>query len=214
VTVVTLAIRARQPLTSSDPYLLMLGAAVIIFWLLQMDYFGVRPWRAVWALVPGGNAIRYPFRSQLVANLFVGLVVARGLASMQGQRSMIVLLCSFLIVEQINLVWPPVVSRRAALAWIESAPVPPAGCRIFYVAPSASADDAIAPERQAAAMLFAEIRNIPTVNGYSSWFPDGWALDEPANPNYPAAVSKWAQRNGIEQDLCALALPSGRWTPR
>ena len=30
-------------------YLRMLGAAVVVFWLLQMDYFGFRPWRAIWA---------------------------------------------------------------------------------------------------------------------------------------------------------------------
>ena len=41
-------------------------------------------------------------------------------------------------------------------------------------------------------MLFAEIRGIPTVNGYSSWFPDGWALDDPASPGYAAAVRDWA----------------------
>jgi hypothetical protein len=214
VGMVALSKRARHPLVSSDSYLLMLGAAVVIFWLLQMDYFGVRPWRAVWALIPGGNAIRYPFRSQLVANLFVVLVAARGIAAMEGQRSIMALLCSFLIVEQINLVWPPIVSRHAALKWIASVPLPPVGCRIFYLAPGPATDDSIAPERQAAAMLFAEIRNIPTVNGYSSWFPDGWTLDEPADPRYPAAVGEWAQRNLIEQDLCALALPSGQWTAR
>jgi len=212
VGVVTLAMRARRPLTSRDPYFLMLGAAVVIFWLLQMDYFGVRPWRAIWALVPGGTAIRYPFRSQLVANFFVGLVVARVLAGMEGRRSLTMLLCSFLMVEQINLVWPPLVSRRVALAWIESVPPPPAGCRIFYVAPSATAGGPSGPQRQDAAMLFAEIRNIPTVNGYSSWFPDGWALDEPASPGYPAAVRDWADRNSIEQGVCALELQSGRWT--
>jgi len=213
VGVTMLAARMRRSLASSDPYLLMLAAAVVVFWLLQMDYGGVRPWRAVWALLPGGNAIRYPFRSQLVANLFVELVVARALAGMNVRRVAIVPLCGFLLVEQINLLWPPIVSRREALAWIESVSPPPAGCRVFYVAPGAAPDDPIAPERQAAAMLFAEIRNIPTVNGYSSWFPDGWALDEPASPGYPAAVRDWAHRHGIERDLCALALPSGRWTP-
>jgi hypothetical protein len=147
-----------------------------------------------------------------VANFFVGLVVARVLAGMEGRRSLTMLLCSFLMVEQINLVWPPLVSRRVALAWIESVPPPPAGCRIFYVAPSATAGGPSGPQRQDAAMLFAEIRNIPTVNGYSSWFPDGWALDEPASPGYPAAVRDWADRNSIEQGLCALELQSGRWT--
>jgi hypothetical protein len=62
-------------------------------------------------------------------------------------------------------------------------------------------------------MLFAEVRNIPTVNGYSSWFPDGWALDDPGSPRYPGAVRDWAERNGIAPELCALELPAGRWTP-
>jgi hypothetical protein len=211
--VAMLALRARGALAERDRYLLILGAAVVVFWLLQMEYFGFRPWRAVWALVPGGSAIRYTFRSQLVANLFVCLVVARLLAGMAGRPGKTVLLCGFLVVEQINLVWPPTVSRRAALAWIEAVPPPPAGCRLFYLTPGGEPGGPIAPERQAAAMLFAEIRNIPTVNGYSSWFPDGWALDEPASPAYPAAVRDWAQRRGIAQGLCALELPAGRWTP-
>ena len=178
-----------------------------------MEYFGIRPWRAVWALIPGGSAIRYTFRTQLVASLFVGLVVARVLADVATRRITAVLLCGFLVVEQVNLVWPPIVSRREALAWIETVPPPPAGCRAFYLAPSGAAGGPIPEERQAAAMLFAEIRNIPTVNGYSSWFPEGWALDDPESPGYPAAVRDWARRNGIEPEPCGLALPSGRWTP-
>jgi hypothetical protein len=208
-----LAPRARGASAERDRYLLILGAAVVVFWLLQMEYLGFRPWRAVWALVPGGSAIRYTYRSQLVANLFVCLVVARLLAAMAARPGMAVLLCGFLVVEQINLVWPPTVSRRAAFAWIEAVPPPPAGCRVFYLAPGGEPGGPIAPERQAAAMLFAEIRNIPTVNGYSSWFPDGWALDEPGSPGYPAAVRDWAQRRGIAQGLCGLDLRAGRWTP-
>jgi len=109
--VIVLALRVRNAPAERDRYLLMLGAAVVVFWLLQMDYFGFRPWRAIWALVPGGSAIRYTFRSQLVANLFVGLVVARVLAGMMSRPGLTVL-CGFLMIEQINLVWPPTVSRR------------------------------------------------------------------------------------------------------
>jgi hypothetical protein len=210
---VALARRAGRTRAGTDSYLLMLGAAVIIFWLLQMDYFGVRPWRAIWAAIPGGSAIRYTFRTQLVANLFVCLVVSRVLVGMHVRRLATVLLCGFLVVEQVNLVWPPIVSRSEALAWIELVPPPPAGCWVFYLAPSREPGGPIPEERQAAAMLFAEVRNVPTVNGYSSWFPDGWALDDPASPGYPAAVRGWAERNGIAQGLCALALPAGRWTP-
>src|SRR5260370_14984342 len=111
---------------AADRLLLMLGAVVVILWLLQMDYFGTRPWRAVWAAIPGAKAIRYTFRSQLVANLFVSLVVARVLAAIRRARSWAWLLCAVLIVEQINLAWPAVLSRRAALAWIHALPPPTA----------------------------------------------------------------------------------------
>jgi hypothetical protein len=197
----------------ADPLLVLLGAAVIILWLLQMDYFGVRPWRAIWAAVPGAQAIRYTFRSQLVANLFVALVVARVLAGIAGARVWIWLLCAVLIVEQINLAWPAVMSRRAAIAWIDAVPPPPEGCQIFYVSPYARPKDRTGPQHQDDAMLLAEIRGIPTVNGYSSWFPSGWALEDPANPDYAGAVRSWADRNGIAPGLCGLEPRAGMWTP-
>jgi len=53
---------------------------------------------------------------------------------------------------------------------------------------------------------------MPTVNGFSSWFPDNWVLDEPASPGYAAAVRDWAGRNGITQGLCGLDPRAGRWT--
>ncbi|HKD25690.1 MAG TPA: hypothetical protein VKC66_07210 [Xanthobacteraceae bacterium] len=195
-----------------DRVVVLLGAAVIILWLLQMDYFGVRLWRAIWAAVPGAQAIRYTFRSQLVANLFVAIVVARVLAACASARVWTRLLCAVLIVEQVNLAWPAVMSRRVALAWID-VPPPPEGCRIFYVSPHAGPPDRTGPQHQDDAMLLAEIRGIPTVNGYSSWFPSGWALDDPANPDYAGAVRSWADRNGIAQGLCGLEPRAGTWTP-
>jgi hypothetical protein len=198
---------------TADRLLLMLGAAVVILWLLQMDYFGTRPWRAVWAAVPGAKAIRYTFRSQLVANLFVALVVARVLAAIVRARVWTWLLCAVLIVEQINLAWPAVMSRRAAVAWIDAVPPPPQGCRIFYVMPHARPSGRTGPQHQDDAMLLAEIRGIPTVNGYSSWFPGGWALDEPASPDYAGAVRGWADRNGIADGLCGLEPRTGTWMP-
>jgi hypothetical protein len=207
-----LAQRLRGKATGTDRVFVMLGAAVVILWLLQMDYLGVRPWRAIWAAVPGAKAIRYTFRSQLVANLLVALVVARVLAVMARARFWALLLSAFLIVEQINLMWPAVMSRRAAFAWIDAVPPPPAGCHVFYVVRNAGPPGRTGPQHQDDAMLFAEIRGIPTVNGYSSWFPDGWALDDPASPGYAAAVRDWAGRNGIAPGLCGLEPRAGRWT--
>ena len=135
-----LAARLRRQPDGADRIFVMLGAAVVILWLLQMDYLGVRPWRAVWAVVPGAKAVRYTFRSQLVANLLVapggGPCAGRHGAPARAGRCW----CArFLLVEQINLAWPPTMSRRAALAWIDAVPPPPAGCRVFYVSPNAGA---------------------------------------------------------------------------
>jgi hypothetical protein len=196
-----------------DRFMLLMGLAVVAFSLLQMDYFGVRPWRAVWGVVPGAKAIRYTFRSQLVANLFVSLIVARALATFAIRRAAVLVLCAILIIEQINLVWPPMMSRTRALAWIDAAPAPPSGCRAFYVIPHAGPPGRSGPQHQDDAMLFAQVRGIATVNGYSSFFPDGWALDEPASPGYPAAVRDWARRNGIEAEVCGLEPRTGQWVP-
>jgi hypothetical protein len=217
-----LAARGERPATlgkgatgsdavESDRLLLVMGLAVIAVWLLQMDYFGIRPWRAIWAVVPGAKAIRYTFRSQLVANLFVSLIVARTLAGLARHRIAVIVLSVVLIAEQVNLVWPPMMSRKAALAWIDAAPAPPAGCRAFYVVPNAGPLERSGPQHQDDAMLFAQIRGIPTLNGYSSWFPDGWALDEPASPGYAAAVRAWAEKNRIAGDVCGLEPRTGRW---
>jgi hypothetical protein len=196
---------------STDRLLLLMGLAVVAVWLLQMNYFGVRPWQAVWAVVPGAKAIRYTFRSQLVANLFVSLVVAQTLALLARHRIAVIALCVMLIAEQVNLVWPATMSRKAALAWIDAVPAPPAGCWAFYVVPGAGPPERSGPQHQDDAMLFAQIRGIPTLNGYSSWFPDGWALDEPGSPGYAAAVRDWAERNGIEGAVCGLEPRTGRW---
>jgi hypothetical protein len=196
---------------STDRLLLLMGLAVVALWLLQMDYFSVRPWQAVWAVVPGAKAIRYTFRSQLIANLFVSLIVARTLAGLAHRRIAVIALATMLIAEQINLVWPPTMSRKAALAWIDAAPPPPAGCRAFYVVPGARPPERSGPQHQDDAMLFAQLRGIPTLNGYSSWFPEGWALDEPGSPGYPAAVRAWAERNHIAGAVCGLEPRAGRW---
>jgi hypothetical protein len=195
----------------TDRLLLIMGLAVVALWLLQMDYFGVRPWQAVWAVVPGAKAIRYTFRSQLVANLFVSLIVARTLASFARHRIAVIALTAVLIAEQINLVWPATMSRMAALAWIDAVSAPPAGCRAFYIVPGAGPPERSGPQHQDDAMLFAQIRGIPTLNGYSSWFPDGWALDEPASPGYAAAVRAWAEKNHIADEVCGLEPRTGRW---
>ena len=84
-----------------------------------------------------------------------------------------------------------------------------AGCRAFYVVPAPVRRNATRSTRTTPCC--AQIRGIPTLNGYSSWFPDGWALDEPASPGYAAAVRAWVEKTHIEGEVCGLEPRSGRW---
>jgi hypothetical protein len=203
-----------------DRWLLVLGIAVLVSWLVQLDYFGFRPWTAIWSVVPGAKAIRYTFRFQVVGNLFAALVIARGVASfyeLAGARRrarVLVIACAALTaVEQVNFDRPPAISRRKVMAWIDAVPPPPAGCRIFYLSPRAMPADRDGWIHQAQAMLFAEVRNIPTVNGYSSWLPTGWDLEEPSGRGYAARVREWAETKGVAEGLCGLDPRRRLWTP-
>ena len=169
--------------------------------------------------MPGAKGVRYTFRSQLVANLFASLVVARGLMDLYAlARARRVALAAvaavtlLVLVEQINIEWPPTISRRETAAWIDAVPPPPPGCRVFYLVPNVAPADRPGWVHQAQAMLFAAVRGMPTVNGLSSWLPDGWDLEETDKPSYPAAVRAWAARKGIAGELCGLDPARATWT--
>lgn len=196
-------------------WLLLLGAGIVALWLLQLDYFGVRPWTLIWSVVPGAGAIRYVFRSQIIANLFAAMIVAAGLAAIARagwMRGAALALAALLLIEQVNVEWPATTSRRAMLGWINAIPAPPAGCNVFYLVPRAEPVDQPGWIHQAHAMLISQIRDWPTVNGYATWLPKNWDLEEPAKAGYAAAVRDWASRNGIS-GLCGLDPRPGRWSP-
>jgi hypothetical protein len=212
--IVVLALRIftrREATADRDRFALVLGLAAIVSWLIQLDYFGLRPWRLVHAVLPGASGVRYSFRSQIVANLFAALVVARALEYLKLRHSVLAAGCAgLLMLEQTNVDWPATISRRAKTAWIAGIAPAPAACGAFYLVPGASPTDKPWWEHQADAMLFSQIRGMPTINGYSSWLPDGWALEEPSRPGYAAAVRAWAAARKVE-GLCGLDPGRGTW---
>jgi hypothetical protein len=210
----------RASLAEREGWFLLLGLGVLLSWLLQLDYGGFHPWKIIWAFVPGASAVRYTFRAQIVANLFASIVVAGALAwlyaAARGRKAAMAFLIvgiAVLLAEQINKDWPTTISRRAKTAWIDAIPLAPAGCSVFYLVPGAAPIDKPGWEHQTDAMLFSEIRGMPTINGYSTWLPLGWDLEEPNKPGYAQAMRDWAGRKGIASGLCGLDPARGKWTP-
>jgi hypothetical protein len=191
-----------------------LALALFTCWLAQLSYFGVRPWYAIWALVPGAAAVRTMFRFQIVLDLAAALLVAVALDRIRFQLSrgplVAALLACVLIVEQINR-GPVSFSRAEQLAWLERVPPPPAHCRAFYLAPGPLPAGLTATTIQPDAMLVAVRLGIPTVNGVSGVYPVDWRFFDPSAPDYVPALRDWSTRNGLGAGLCGLQSRTGRW---
>ncbi|MBX9774016.1 MAG: hypothetical protein K2Y71_06345 [Xanthobacteraceae bacterium] len=191
-----------------------LALALFVCWLLQLNYFGLRPWYAIWALVPGAAAVRTAFRFQIVLNLAAALLVALALdrIRLELRRGPLVaaLLAGFLIVEQINR-GPVSFSRAEQLAWLQRVPPPPAHCRAFYLAPGVLPTGVSAVAIQSDAMLVAVRFGIPTLNGSSGVFPGEWRLHDPSAPDYVHALRDWSTRHGLAAGLCGLQSRAGAW---
>ena len=62
------------------------------------------------------------------------------------------------------------------------------------------------------AMFVALNYSLPTLNGYSAWFPDGWRLFDPSHSGYPQAVASWVQQRGLT-DVCAFDIEERKMRP-
>jgi hypothetical protein len=56
-------------------------------------------------------------------------------------------------------------------------------------------------------MFIALNHSIPTLNGYSAWWPDQWALQNPQEPGYKALVARWIERNHLSS-VCEFDIES------
>jgi hypothetical protein len=215
--ITTIELKQNKSPTERDRWMLLLGIAVLLSWLIQLEFFGWRPWTLIYQVLPGASGIRYTFRSQIVANLFASLVVAGAFHSLEantrGRRrtSLLAIAAVIVLVEQGNIDLPPTISRAETIARISAVRSAPPECKVFYLSPGIEPREISGWIHQAHAMLFAELRNMPTINGYSSWTPDGWDLEEPAGVGYPAAVRDWAGRKRLT-GLCGLDPARGAWT--
>jgi hypothetical protein len=53
------------------------------------------------------------------------------------------------------------------------------------------------------AMFVSLNQGIPTLNGYSAWFPAGWTLQNPQESSYLQRVKRWVEAHGLS-GVCEL----------
>lgn len=212
--------RICRPRGPVKPALVFAAAAAITctcLWLWTLLYNDFAPWWYIFKFVPGATAIRVPARFNLVLNALGIVAIVIGMAHIGRKKrpgwikTAVGCVLAFLLVEQVNVQRLHLISRKNEATVLSRAPAPPSQCKSFYVVNVAY------PGRpfyatQIDAMLISQQYNLPTVNGYSGWFPTDWKLLT-FDKDYVENVNNWARRKGIASGLCSLDLASGAWSP-
>ena len=196
------------------PALVAIGAV----YALTLSVRDVSGWWLVYHVVPGAKAIRVVARAWIM--LATGPVLCVVLLWLQGlgnRRPIAAAVLAMLLVAEQLSSGPDVarLDRLDELRRLDAVLPPPARCRAFTVL-SARSDD---PEwnktlqtlsANANAMLIAEVANVPTINGISSFNPPDWNAADPSSPSYLGRMSAYAQSHGVD-GLCGLDLRTRRW---
>jgi hypothetical protein len=203
------------------------ATAVVVSILPVKTRFGSL-WAVVWH-IPGATAIRRTNRIGVVAGLLASLALVCAASELYRRggrrpyrsirRATIVVLLLLAVAEQVNTTPMAGLDRPAELAFLHSAEAPPRACRSFYVLdkahaslpPDGAAGHAVAVTEQLDAMLISQKYLIPTINGYTSYPPDGWGLMNPYSPGYLRAVRSWAKGHNVQEGLCELDLGTMHW---
>ncbi len=186
---------------------LFAASALVLLMPLRIDRFAL--WLWFLRYIPGFSVIRDPTR--VIFEYELAFVIAGGLLlTLLRQRPVYracvgVLFAYFLITDfhadRLGYQRPVDVFRRWVQAPIDVDPA----CRSFFIKPASpeymSRSDNMWALYGGDSMFIALQHNIPTLNGYSAWGPEGWDLMNPPEPAYRERVTAWIKKNNL-QGVC------------
>ncbi|WP_245613380.1 hypothetical protein [Sphingomonas parapaucimobilis] len=189
--------------------------AMMIAWVLTLQFWYASPWLLVFELVPGAKGLRTVSRYQLWLTLpFLLVIVAGWRAQAARWRAMhptwLAAIVALLVAENLSAETPAQLSRAEQRAALSAIPWPPRDCRVFYVTASRVAEPLYISEElhklyphNVDGMFLAEIWRVPTINGFSTFNPPDWNFGDPRAADYDARVRGYVQRHGLHR-VCRL----------
>ena len=194
-----------------------LVVATLATWALAVNIGGHSAWWFIYEAFPGAKAARVVGRYQLfLAAPVIGIAVLYLAASARKiVLPVLLLVCALLVAEEINTAAAVSLDRAHELARLDAVPPPPPGCKAFFAA-TARPEGLLGPEwdgfysHNVDAMIIAETRHLPTINGAATFQPPGWQLKDPDLPGYLDRVRQYALANHVTR-LCSLDLKTMRW---
>ena len=188
---------------------LLLLSTLAVAGLVTLYPFGLTPWRLVYEVVPGAQAIRAPARAGvfLLFPLSIGVAAVVAGVEREGKTLVAAALVALCVAEQLRFV--PSYDKLEARHFVERiAQRVPRECTAFYFA-------VIPPEQEGASLphrpwkyhldaMWAGLdAGVPAVNGYSGFLPRGWqplydnVLRAPEDhARLDVALADWMGRHG------------------
>jgi len=214
---------------SRTPWGRVLAITTIFIFLLALVYpGGWTPWRAVYTLVPGANAIRGVARISLLLLIGFSFGLAYFFTGLKSKGLALVLL-SLVFLEQWQTI--PAYDKYAVRTKVAAiARLIPRDCQAFYYVNLDFDQRGGVDFHQLDAMWAGLASEVPTMNGYHGWFPHDWGFCNliRSQISHPAELSKvkthlqfWLKRHNlpdqlrlVTQDQHGVYLLSGRHRPQ
>ena len=192
--------------------------ASVASWLCILSFGGASLWPVIHAVVPGAKAIRVVARYQLFLSVPISLVGAYALQRLLPQihPALGVASIGVLLAGQVAVRPNTRLPAAAEAARLAALPLPPPSCKAFFARRSRDGDHS--PDwidgiynHNIEAMMFAEYRHIPTINGWDTFTPPNWHLVQPLDQDtYLGQVDSFASVYGVT-GLCSLDLANATW---
>ena len=197
-------------------FLLLSGIVLVV--ALRFNDFSL--WKTVFAPIPGLSVIRDPKRIiepyELAVVLLTGLFMTRLPRTSAFRMSIAVFVLLLLVTERNREVFdfgrPTSVYDR----WV-TAPIDiDASCQSFFIKGASTSYMSRSGHMWSLyaidAMFISLNHHIPTLNGYSAWYPEVWSLTNPQEDDYLKHVGEWIGRNHLN-GVCAFDIEARTMTP-
>jgi hypothetical protein len=192
----------------------------LIVLAIPLSFNNLSIWTIFFAQLPGYSLIRDPTRVieiyELAAALLTALFLAR-LPRRSPLRITIALVVFLLLATNWNrnvfdFERPTSIYAR----WVEAPIDIDTSCRSFFVKGASDAYMSRSSHKwslYAVDSMFISLNvSIPTLNGYSAWWPNGWGLANPQEPGYTEAVAQWIEGHHL-RDVCELDIEARTMRP-
>ena len=198
-------------------YLLSLDFAlislIIPFFAIEINGFSL--WYYIYRFFPGAASMRGTFRFLLLIPFFSALAIACIFKNDNINKKLeviivILLSCQYLTFAGIASGW----SSTEQTIWLESIPEPPDECRVMCLLDTSEKYGNSFTISQLDSLAIANKFNLKCINGYCSYYPDGWLrINYMMHPGYLINVFTWLQRNNAfdEQSVYVYNEDIGSW---